>query len=374
MSDLLLLRHNIVEGNCLEKILRLNVPIHCVVTSPPYFNQRKYGDSPIEIGRESAVQDYINTLVSVFEKIPLHPQGSIWVNLADKRGKHGELLQVPKRFAVEMSNKGFLLADDVIWAKVIDEEDGTTDGGCMTEPAAGRLNQNGFEYLFRFVKTKKVNDAWTDTCAVRIPRVTGTDANTLRYLPKELMNCETATDGRNLHNVWRIGMGQTKEKHYAVYPPEICERPIAMTCPMFINPDGTPRRRIIKMVEYDEGRGSKRIFGKYSQEDNTLSGRQDTGAGYTPRKPETQGWEPMAETFTPGVVLDPFCGTGTTGEVALKLGRSFVGIELYPENVAIAKKRCADTIDWMLTNNVNPFLSFKQEKSKDGRNKRNYRL
>jgi DNA modification methylase len=40
------------------------------------------------------------------------------------------------------------------------------------------------------------------------------------------------------------------------------------------------------------------------------------------------------------VVLDPFCGTATTGEVAIKLGRNFVGIELYDEYAQIAEDRC----------------------------------
>jgi len=39
-------------------------------------------------------------------------------------------------------------------------------------------------------------------------------------------------------------------------------------------------------------------------------------------------------------VLDPFCGSGTTGEVALKLGRNFVGLELYDEYAEIAEERC----------------------------------
>jgi DNA modification methylase len=39
-------------------------------------------------------------------------------------------------------------------------------------------------------------------------------------------------------------------------------------------------------------------------------------------------------------VLDPFCGTATSGEVVLKLGRNFVGIELYDDYAEIAEERC----------------------------------
>ena len=39
------------------------------------------------------------------------------------------------------------------------------------------------------------------------------------------------------------------------------------------------------------------------------------------------------------LVLDPFLGSGTTGEAALKMGRRFVGVELNPEYVEIARRR-----------------------------------
>lgn len=42
---------------------------------------------------------------------------------------------------------------------------------------------------------------------------------------------------------------------------------------------------------------------------------------------------------TNGIVLDPFFGAGTTGLVALKQGKQFIGIELNPEYIKIANKR-----------------------------------
>ena len=43
-----------------------------------------------------------------------------------------------------------------------------------------------------------------------------------------------------------------------------------------------------------------------------------------------------------GTVLDPFTGSGTTGVVALRAGRNFVGIELNPEYVELARNRITD--------------------------------
>jgi len=330
-----------------------SLQIHCVVTSPPYFNKREYGDSSSELGRESNVLDYVKNLADVFDQIPLHPLGSVWVNIGDKRKKDKSLYRAPHLFCQEMESRGWLLIDEVIWAKVIVDDNGETDGGCMTEPANSRLNGNGFEPMYRFVKSNK---AWSDTCAVRIPRQ-GVDPK--RYLPKELMGVETCVEGRNLLNVWRVPMGQTSEKHYAVWSPALCERAIAMTCPMWVNEDGTLRTRIVEMEEYDEQRGSARVFGKYnaieSPEDIKKSGRMDTARQYVARKPVTKGWTPLSGNWSSGIVFDPFCGTGTTGEVALKLGRSFIGLDLYEECVRISSGRLEKTIGYLNEKQLNPF-------------------
>jgi hypothetical protein len=100
---------------------------------------------------------------------------------------------------------------------------------------------------------------------------------------------------------------------------------------------------MVEMVPYEEARPSSRGIGKYTKPEEEIrlkSGRQDTGREYIPRKPVTVGWEPNLPTIRRGIVLDPFCGTATSGEVALKLGRHFIGIELYENNVKIAEDRC----------------------------------
>ena len=89
----------------------------CVVTSPPYYNQCRYGASSSELGREPSVTEYIANLVAIFKAIPLAPWGSIWVDIGDKRGKQGELLDIPQRFSIAMSDAGFYLIDHAIWAK-----------------------------------------------------------------------------------------------------------------------------------------------------------------------------------------------------------------------------------------------------------------
>jgi hypothetical protein len=232
--------------------------------------------------------------------------------LGEPRGqaRQAELLGIAERFCIVICDAGFYRIDSVIWAKESVQVDGQSVAHCMIEPAASRLNGNGHEPFYRFVLDPR--QAWSDTCAVRIPR---SNVEDVRYLPEELMRCHTSLEGRNLTNVWNVSMGQTRESHYAVFPPALIERPVAMACPLEITVQG-PRHRIIEMVPYLEARPFSRGIGKYTKPEEktrTKSGRQDTGRQYIPRQPVTVGWEPNLPAIRRGIVLDPFCGTATAG-------------------------------------------------------------
>lgn len=180
--------------------------------------------------------------------------------------------------------------------------------------------------------------------------------NGARYRPENLMRCNTSLEGRNLTNVWRIPPPRNGAGHFAAMPTALVERPIAMTCPEFVTEQG-PRRRIVESIEYDEGRTCECRLGQYtqaeggswsgtlsSQELRQKSGRQDSGKVYIPKHPRTTGWTYPDLPSTPGIVLDPFCGIGSTGEVAIKLGRRFIGIELYREYADRAMDRCRKAV------------------------------
>jgi site-specific DNA-methyltransferase (adenine-specific) len=254
----------IIRGDAIEVLKQLPTEVDCVITSPPYYLQRNYGTSAGELGREASVAEYIGNLVDVFRAIPLEPWASIGVNIGDKRGKQGELLGIPERFVAAMNDAGFYRIDNAIWAKESVRIDGTSVGQAMIEPAKRRLNGNGHEPFYRFVLDPR--QAWSDTCAVRIPR---RNVNDVRYLPEELMKCHTSLEGRNLGNVWNIPMGQTRESHYAVFPPALIERPVAMTCPLEITAQG-PKRRIVEMVPYAESRPFNRGIGKYTKAEEEI--------------------------------------------------------------------------------------------------------
>lgn len=240
----------------------------------------------------------------------------------------------------------------------------------MIEPATGRLNGNGWEPFFRFVLDPK--KAWSDTCAVRIPRnashffQVGTQEPILQTPYKTTMQCMSSEVGRNLTNVWLVNNSRKGNNHFAAYPETLVERPIALTCPEWlVSDDGIvkPRTRIIDQTVYSEGSGDNaRMFGQYSLAESApdesklapeelekleqlrqKSGRGDTARHYVPRYPRTVGWtfsdKPV---ISPGIVLDPFGGTGTTGYVAIMLGRRFIGIDLYGEVAQRMVIRCKE--------------------------------
>jgi DNA modification methylase len=355
---MLMEKFELLRGDATELLLDLMTQVHTVLTSPPYFRKRRYGSHQRELGHESSIEAYLNKLVMAFNAVPLHPQGSLWVNLGDTRDPGtGNLLMVPERFARAMQTEGWNLVDSIIWAKVEVNDDSTISGHCMVEPAEKRLNGNGYEHLYRFTRCR-MQDAWTDAWAVMVPRH-GVQAT--RYLPKELMRTETSTNGRCLQNVWRVGYEAMRQRHYAPYPAALCERPIAMTCPMNVcRTCGHIRTRRVQKQLYDEQRSRRsRIFGKYTsgegQELVDKAGRRDAGRNYAAKMPVTAGWDECpCQNWRPGVVLDPFCGSGTTGEIALRMGRCFIGIDLYALYLDITRMRCEQVLQWLEEKKLNP--------------------
>lgn len=69
---------------------------------------------------------------------------------------------------------------------------------------------------------------------------------------------------------------------------------------------------------------------------NTVSYRGGHFAAYPPKLAETCI---LAGCPEGGIVLDPFFGSGTTGAVAKRLARHYIGIELNPEYCKLAQKR-----------------------------------
>lgn len=151
-------------------------------------------------------------------------------------------------------------------------------------------------------------------------------------------DCYPNPFGRNLRSVWTIKVSNFKGAHFAVYPEELCVRPIQAGSPEFVCKNcGMPRVKILKPTgNYvgGSGYGSKTAEHMGCSPTSSLLTKQvqeKAVAGYTDCGCNAD--------FEPGIVLDPFSGSGTTAYTALKLGRRFIGIDTNPDYVEMAYGR-----------------------------------
>jgi len=288
------------------------------------------------------------------------------------------LVGIPFRFALEMCNRGWILRNTIIWHKP----------NCMPSSVKDRFTVD-FEYIFFFSKKKKY---YFETQLEPLAESTKADKRLDKGLVKHKSgksnqeDCQYAikgmcanSKGRNKRTVWSICPKPFREAHFAVYPEELCETPIKAGCPEFVCVKcGMP-----KIMEYKSNRNTKkekRIADEKTKKSSSqygtgkvLSNDQTTGMQHRDigpsgevgmyNKTEVVGYKPTCKCnveFTGGVVLDPFFGAGTTGLVALKQNKSFIGIELNPEYIEIAEKRLKPFME-QTTLNLNKTTEDKNE-------------
>lgn len=132
---------------------------------------------------------------------------------------------------------------------------------------------------------------------------------------------------------------RAKSSHFAVFPDELPRRAIRAGCPLLVCAEcGVPWVREVEVKR--EPRGD--AFG--CREPGAGLDHGQAGSGYQEVKDRTPGpWHPACKCIDagsePGLVLDPFTGSGTTGIVAVREGRRFLGFELNPEYVEMARWR-----------------------------------
>lgn len=296
------------HGDALDVLRDLpDASVDCCVTSPPYFGLRDYGEDG-QYGLEASPAEYVETMRAVFAEVRrvLADDGTLWLNLGDsystpKRGsdkgwdksrlnnparvqkaqfaamREGReidfdrpaksLLGIPWRTAFALQDEGWILRQEIIWAKA----------NCMPEAVTDRPSRN-HEQVFLFSKRPRY---WYDADAVREESDPDQVAHNERYAKVYAAQADRATTtgqpgnqnnagihsrpgrpGRNARSVWPVNAQPLAAAHFAVMPRTLAERCILAGC-----------------------------------------------------KPG-------------GVVLDPFSGSGTSGMAAARHGRRYVGIDL----------------------------------------------
>lgn len=247
--------------------------IQCIITSPPYWGLRHYGDnSDEEIGRENTIAEYVKDLVDVFHALfpILKDNGSFWLNLGDTY-RNENLMGIPWRVALALQDDGWILRNDVIWHKP----------NAMPSSVKNRLTVD-HEYLFFF--TKERTGYYYDIDAIREEHITFSEKSKMKGGRKHFSGDMTTPEngknkgnsnlhtgdwskafnpkGRNKRTVWEIPLSKSRDSHFAVFPEKL----------------------IIPCI--------------------------------------------LASSSLNDIILDPFMGSGTTAITALKNQRNFVGFEL----------------------------------------------
>lgn len=132
---------------------------------------------------------------------------------------------------------------------------------------------------------------------------------------------------RNKRSVWTVTTKPYSGAHYAVFPPDLIEPCVLAGCPPKVCVEcGAPWERVVEKIPMGK-KLSDRTADKHEQGLATACG----GAMTSPPMSITHGWQPTctcnADT-RPGIVLDPFIGSGTTAMVARKHGRHAIGLDL----------------------------------------------
>ena len=113
-----------------------------IVTSPPYFAMRIYGNGLDELGLEKYREDYMNNLINIFKECRrvLKDDGSLMVNINEKV-ENGAYQGVVHEFVYKMLKNGWKLNDEIIWLK---------NNPVYT---GGKRTVRSHEYIFHFVKS-----------------------------------------------------------------------------------------------------------------------------------------------------------------------------------------------------------------------------
>jgi hypothetical protein len=275
---------------------------------------------------------------------------------------------IPERFAFEMINRGWILRAKIPWVKAVTiikrDEKGLLDlknmGSCMPESTTDRPTKC-WEPIYMFVKGQKYwyEQQFTTICESTKKRKTATaplktndaDLDSLACSPnfnEYLLNKGRYTPlGANMREAWMVQTSKTKEKHFATYAVNLCTIPIKSGCPAAIcSKCGVPRYPVVggavganwKEIDNRPNGPKDALEYGYLRPHGLWSNLKDKDGKAFQRHVEYTSCACNAP-FQPGIVLDPFFGTGTTAVAAIQEHRQWVGIELSPEYMKFAETR-----------------------------------
>jgi site-specific DNA-methyltransferase (cytosine-N4-specific) len=322
-------------GDCRDTMRAMiadGVKVQTIVTSPPYWGLRDYGVDG-QIGHEPTLREFIDTLTGVFElcRELLADDGTAWVNMGDAYandskwggstgGKHvaalhgdsgigrakrytglkaKDLMGQPWRLAFALQDAGWYLRQDIVWHKP----------NPMPESVQDRCTK-AHEYIFLLTKSSSY---YCDMASIRVPASLETKIQSF-----DTMNFKARDKYKTAGNV-------NPPKGAVAYA------------------DGDERHRtkagLLAYAQKTRADGEVDLSTANRRSVWTIATEAYPGAHFA-TFPEALV-EPcvLAGSRAGDVVFDPFFGSGTTGQVAARLGRKFIGCELNPAYEALQRDR-----------------------------------
>ena len=329
-----------IVGEALRTLQQLpDATFDCCMTSPPYWGKREYADGGI--GLEHHYQDFVNNVVAICAEVKrvLKPTGSFWLNVGDSYSKK-HLIGIPWRIALKLTDhQGWILRNSVIWNKVKGGPDNTKD----------RL-RNTHENLFHFVKSSK--DYYYDADSIRSsPKtskvvngsiVSASGVRGVRYKRQLELSTELTEVEKN------CALQALDQMLGSVHSGDIADfRMIIRGQQRATHSDSVKVSGRAKELR-DKGFYFLKYHPKGSKPSDVWDilpeDRHKRELHFAPYPEDLCKIPILATSPKNGMVLDPFCGTGTTMFVADCLGRKSVGIDLSSEYVTQAIKRTSSLI------------------------------
>jgi DNA modification methylase len=308
------LNNKVIIGDCREVLKSLpEKSIHCCVTSPPYFGLRSYcavgsNEKALEIGIEQTPEEYVFNLVEVFREVKrvLQDDGSAWLNLGDsysgggrggdpkhKKDSNSAENTAPSYKGIPAKNLigipwqvAFALQKDgwILRSDIIWAKNNPMPESCKDRPTKAH------EYISLFAKSQKYyfdNEAIKEPCS---------ESNINDFKKRKTL------DNKGTYGNVRADLGRSR----------------------------------VDYMPSNFMRNKRSVW--------NVNTKPYKGAHFATFPPALIAPCILAGCPENGLVIDPFGGSGTVGEVCNKLGRNYILIELNPEYKTLIDTRVAISI------------------------------